>query len=168
MGELRVGERLRLAKGGKATVTAIRTERPSNPVATYNFEVADWHTYHVGGADGWAFVHNKCGTDHLARQDHIRRAAGGRTERRVPLTNDRYRIVDNFDGAERFHQVGDMRTRGGFRPSARERGAIEDIRKANPNATIIFHDKRGRAPSLINPDLQPNWRPAPRKHRYDP
>jgi hypothetical protein len=60
MGELRVGERLRLANGGTATVTAVSIERPANPVTTYNLEVADWHTYHVGGTDGWVFVHNTC------------------------------------------------------------------------------------------------------------
>jgi hypothetical protein len=169
MERLAAGERLRLADGSTATVTSARIERLAEPAATYNFEVADWHTYHVGTPDtGWVFVHNTCGPDHLARQRHIRRAAGGEMEQRIYLTNGRYRIVDNLDGADRIHQVGDMRTRGGFRPSARERGAIEDIRKANPNARIIFHDKRGYGPSLIDPDLQPNWRPAPRTHRFDP
>jgi hypothetical protein len=60
MGELKPGERLLLADG-EATVTAIRIEHLDTPVTVYNFEVADWHTYHVGSqAAGWVFVHNAC------------------------------------------------------------------------------------------------------------
>ena len=65
------------------------------------------------------------------------------------------------------HQVGDMRTRGGFRPSSRERGAIMDIRQSEyltENAKIIFHDKSGRI-TLINPDQQPDWKTPSNKHR---
>lgn len=90
-------------------------------------------------------------------------------EQDIRLTNGQLRTVDNIDARNRLHQVGVMRTRGGLRPSGRERGAIEDLRKAvGPNRTIIFHDKYGRLPSLINPDLQPGWKPAPRKWRMDP
>ncbi|MBK8208244.1 MAG: hypothetical protein IPK87_15815 [Planctomycetes bacterium] len=168
MGELQPGETLQLAGGQTATATSVRTEHLATPVAVYNFEVAGWHTYHVGTAkSGWVFVHNKCGPAHKARQKHIQQTAGGRTERPIPLANGRRRIADNIDAQGRIHQIGDMRTRGGFRPSARERAAIEDIRKARPDATIIFHDKQGRLPSLINPDLQPNWRAAPPKRRYN-
>ena len=65
------------------------------------------------------------------------------------------------------HQIGDMRTRGGFRPSSRERGAIMDIRQSEyltENAKIIFHDKSGRI-TLINPDQQPDWKTPSNKHR---
>lgn len=89
-------------------------------------------------------------------------------EQDIVLTNGQVRTADVIDTQGRIHQVGDMRTRGRLRPSGRERAAIEDIRKARPNATIIFHDKYGRLPSLINPDLQPDWRPAPRWRRMDP
>ncbi|MCC7509156.1 MAG: hypothetical protein IT464_07250 [Planctomycetes bacterium] len=67
MGELTPGETLSLAGGPNsgagsttATVTHTRTEHLATPVTVYNFEVADWHTYHVGTAAGWVFVHNKC------------------------------------------------------------------------------------------------------------
>jgi len=60
MGELKPGERLLLADG-EATVTAARIEQLAEPVTVYNFEVADWHTYHVGSQEaGWVFVHNTC------------------------------------------------------------------------------------------------------------
>lgn len=61
MGELKPGERLLLAGGQAATATAVRIERLADPVTVYNFEVADWHTYHVGSQEaGWVFVHNLC------------------------------------------------------------------------------------------------------------
>jgi hypothetical protein len=60
MAALKLGERLLLADGA-ATVTGIRIERLEAPVTVYNFEVADWHTYHVGSQEGgWVFVHNLC------------------------------------------------------------------------------------------------------------
>ena len=65
------------------------------------------------------------------------------------------------------HQVGDMRSRGGFRPSSRERGAIMDIRQSpdlSPDARIVFHDKKGRV-TLINPDKSPDWKAPSGKHR---
>ena len=168
MGELRTGETLSLADGSTATVSSCRVEYLAKPISVYNFEVADWHTYHVGSTAGWVWVHNRCGPKHKRVQNRILKSAGGDIGQSIKLRNGRHRIADNIDEAGRIHQVGDMRTRGGFRPSGRERAAIEDIRKARPDATIIFHDKRGRAPSLVNPDLQPNWRPAPTRRRYDP
>ncbi|MBK9974761.1 MAG: hypothetical protein IPP14_08305 [Planctomycetes bacterium] len=60
MGDLRVGERLSLAGGLTTTATNVRIERLATPVTVYNFEVADWHTYHVGSTNtGWVWVHNK-------------------------------------------------------------------------------------------------------------
>ena len=64
------------------------------------------------------------------------------------------------------HQIGDMRTRGGFTPSSRERGAIMDIRqKLGNDVKIVYHDKKGRV-TLINPDLDTkNWKAPSDKHR---
>ena len=61
MQELTRGETLLLAHGMTATVTNTRIEHMSRPVTVYNFEVADWHTYHVGTPEtGWVYVHNTC------------------------------------------------------------------------------------------------------------
>src|SRR5262249_55960913 len=101
--------------------------------------------------------------EHAAIQQFIQDQAGGKQE--VEFESAR-RIADNVDAQDRIHQIGDMRSRGGYRPSARQRGAIEDLRQAvGPNRDIFYHDKRGRGPTLLNPDLQPNWRPAPRRYR---
>jgi hypothetical protein len=63
MGALQSRETLLLAGGHTATITSVRTERLATPVAVYNFEVADWHTYHVGTPTGWVWVHNTCKFD---------------------------------------------------------------------------------------------------------
>ena len=62
------------------------------------------------------------------------------------------------------HQIGDMRIRGGFRPSSRERGAIMDIREVLPDARIRYHDKQQRV-TLLDPDLQEGWINPSQKHR---
>jgi len=56
--ELAVGDTLRLADGGPAEVTSLNIEEAvdGGPFTTYNFEVADFHTYFVGEAGVW--VHN--------------------------------------------------------------------------------------------------------------
>ncbi len=61
MSDLEVGETLSIVGGQTATVAASRIEHLATPVTVYDFEVADWHTYHVGTADtGWVYVHNQC------------------------------------------------------------------------------------------------------------
>ena len=102
-------------------------------------------------------------TEHATVQQSITDTAGGKQEVKIPLGNTgRSRIADNVDSKGRIHQVGDMRKRGGYRPSARERGAIEDIRKeVGSEVDIIFHDKLEKGPTLINPDLYPDWKRAP-------
>ncbi len=42
-----MGERLLLSGGATAMVASARTERRPRLVTVYNFELADWHTYHV-------------------------------------------------------------------------------------------------------------------------
>ncbi len=93
------------------------------------------------------------------------------SEGRIPLSNDLSRfgdvvVRDPISGKiTEVHQVGDMRSRDGFRPSARERGAIMDIRETlGDDVKIVFHDKKGKV-TLINPDLQNDWRKPSSKHR---
>jgi len=54
------------------------------------------------------------GPDHGRRQEFIRTTAGGSDE--VWLEEAR-RAADNLDADGRIHQIGDMRSRGGYRPS---------------------------------------------------
>ncbi|MEB3041876.1 RHS repeat domain-containing protein [Capnocytophaga gingivalis] len=94
------------------------------------------------------------------------------TEGQIKLKNDKSRFGDVVVYADdkkqqilEVHQIGDMRTRGGFRPSSRERGAIMDIREAlGDNVRIVFHDKKGRV-TLIDPDKADDWKEPSKKHR---
>ena len=94
------------------------------------------------------------------------------TEGQIKLKNDKSRFGDVVVYADdkkqqilEVHQIGDMRTRGGFRPSSRERGAIMDIREAlEDNVRIVFHDKKGRV-TLIDPDKADDWKEPSKKHR---
>lgn len=106
------------------------------------------------------------GPDHARVQERLRQELKGDTEVPVRLPNGQTRIVDVKGQDGSLNQIGDMRSRGGtLRPSARERGAIEDLRKADPDGTIKFFDKRDQHPPLVNPDQKPNWPPSPSKHR---
>jgi hypothetical protein len=173
LGDLMPGERVRTADGW-ATVEAMSRWRGQQEV--YNLEVDGEHRFFVGRAKVESHNSAPCspnrgnggrggGKDHAATQEHVHKTAGGDQEVKV---NGSGRIVDVKDAQGRYHQIGDMRQRSGLRPSGRERAAIEDIRKQEPASTIIFHDKLGNLPSLINPDLHPTWRPAPSNLRKNP
>ena len=56
--ELEVGNTLLLSTGECGIIERIELERVSEPETTYNFEVADFHTYYVG--ENGLLVHNKC------------------------------------------------------------------------------------------------------------
>jgi len=74
MHELTPGETLLITTGRTATVTATRTEYLTTPVKIYNFEVADWHTYHAGSTQtGWVWVHNTCHGNSLRAKRHNHR-----------------------------------------------------------------------------------------------
>ena len=58
---LHAGMTIWFANGIKGTVEDISNEGLEEPVTVYNFEVADFHTYFVGG--GGVLVHNFCGVE---------------------------------------------------------------------------------------------------------
>jgi hypothetical protein len=140
----------------------------------------------------YAYVHNpnkwvdvfglsgRGGTTHQSIQQQLETDLGRihgaenvNTEGRIRLSNGGSRfgdvvVRDPVTGQiTEVHQIGDMRSRGGLRPSSRERGAIMDIRQSgdlSPNARIVFHDKKGNV-ALINPDKSPDWKTPSDKHR---
>lgn len=57
-GELKVCDKVLLSNGTTAIIEAVEVERLSKPETTYNFEVADSHTYYV--SDSKILVHNMC------------------------------------------------------------------------------------------------------------
>ena len=56
--ELKVSDQVLLSDGSCAIIEAIQVEKLSAPEVTYNFEVADYHTYYV--SDSKVLVHNMC------------------------------------------------------------------------------------------------------------
>ena len=57
--DLKISDKLLLSDGSYGIIEAVRAIRYDKPQATYNFEVADFHTYYVGNG---VLVHNKnCG-----------------------------------------------------------------------------------------------------------
>ena len=62
-----------LSGGEYGIIESIEKEELSTPEETYNFEVAEYHTYYVG--DNGVLVHNKCGH-------------GGKQKRLAELSND--------------------------------------------------------------------------------
>ena len=56
--ELKVGETLLLSDDSCVIIEGIKVERLKKPETTYNFEVADYHTYYV--SESQVLVHNKC------------------------------------------------------------------------------------------------------------
>ena len=55
---LGAGSELRLQSGEVAVVESVENESLAEPIAVYNFQVADWHSYYVG--DIGVLVHNLC------------------------------------------------------------------------------------------------------------
>ena len=62
--KLKTGDILTLSDGAHAEILSITIEKLETPVATYNFEVEDWHTYYV--ADSGVLVHNMCAVNNTA------------------------------------------------------------------------------------------------------
>ena len=57
--DLRAGDILVLQSGEYVIVELVQHEILEAPIAVYNFEVEDFHTYYVG--EGSVLVHNMCG-----------------------------------------------------------------------------------------------------------
>lgn len=56
--ELKVGVKVLLSDGSYGIIESVKAIHYDKPQTTYNFEVADFHTYYVSEAN--VLVHNKC------------------------------------------------------------------------------------------------------------
>ena len=61
--DLKISDKLLLSSGKCVTIEEIQVEQLSEPETTYNFEVADFHTYYVSESN--VLVHNKCAYKYL-------------------------------------------------------------------------------------------------------
>ena len=68
--DLKISDKVLLSDGSCAIIESIEVETLSAPETTYNFEVADYHTYYV--SDNKVLVHNKCpGKRHTKDQEAL-------------------------------------------------------------------------------------------------
>ena len=86
--ELRSGDELLLADGTIVAIEAVTAEKLSEPETTYNFEVADFHTYYV--SDCKVLVHN---SDCLAKTADGKEVYRGGND--MTLKNGEYRLDAN-------------------------------------------------------------------------
>ena len=61
--QLQIGDKVLLSNGNSAIIESVEVEKLSEPETTYNFEVADFHTYYV--SDSKVLVHNMCAHDNI-------------------------------------------------------------------------------------------------------
>ena len=93
-GNLRAGDILVMLNGEKVVLELVQHEILETPVTTYNFEVADFHTYYVGTYN--VLVHNKCKVQLSQKLDYIFGNA----------TGDKHNI-DRAQGLlEQVHSIG--------------------------------------------------------------
>ena len=75
--KLRAGDMLVTVNGEYVIVEWVQHEILESPVAVYNFEVEDFHTYYVGDNDG-VLVHNRCKPDtevhHIVEQCQVKKS----------------------------------------------------------------------------------------------
>ena len=67
--DLRAGDILVRSNGEYVVVEAVEHELLESPITVYNFEVEDFHTYHVGSAS--VLVHNKCNNECLSPENRV-------------------------------------------------------------------------------------------------
>ena len=65
--DLRAGDILVRSNGEYVVVEMVEHELLESPITVYNFEVEDFHTYHVGSAS--VLVHNKCSNGSVGKRN---------------------------------------------------------------------------------------------------
>lgn len=83
--ELKVCDKVLLSDGTTAIIEAVEVEKLSNPEITYNFEVAEAHTYYV--SDSKVLVHNKCGVQ-TANKAKVHGKAHGLAEHQIRIMQE--------------------------------------------------------------------------------
>ena len=150
---LRAGDILVLVNGEYVVVEKVQHEILESPVAVYNFQVADFHTYYVSGMG--VLVHNSCSNPYgkkggPAHQSKILEIGNDLKSRGYDVTYEYYvktnggyknaRYVDIYatNGSDSIGiQVGKM-TAGGL-PVARERRALADLIEVAVNVVFVHY-----------------------------
>lgn len=97
--QLHIGDNLLLADGSVVLIGDIQSEKLSVPETTYNFEVADSHTYYV--SDSEVLVHNSCYPGSAKRySEHESRNAAFRAAKRdagIPMGQQPIKVIQSVD-----------------------------------------------------------------------
>lgn len=112
--ELRASDKVLLSDGSCGIIETIGVETLSTPATTYNFEVADFHTYYV--SDNKVLVHNKCAFAEFydnpetligKSADEVGEALGeGWTRTAYGSKGDGWRFMDRFGNKIAYHSAG--------------------------------------------------------------
>ena len=83
--KLKVSEKLLLSRGKEVIIEKVEVERLAEAETTYNFEVADFHTYYV--TKKAVLVHNKCKQELVAEDENgwnAKVSVGGELHHKTP------------------------------------------------------------------------------------
>ena len=97
--DLKKSDKVLLSDGTCAIIESIEVETLSTPETTYNFEVADYHTYYV--SDSKVLVHNECPFDPKQNADYyVKYKANGRVYTAYHQASGKYKnmfiAIDDF------------------------------------------------------------------------
>jgi hypothetical protein len=114
-GDMRLGDKCLLANGKTAILCEHSIQELDKPVATYNFEVAESHTYHVG--QNGICVHNSCRGGNNLKPDPNAESAHStfRTDANRKVTHyaewsPNSKNPSGFDLVKRFDGIGGAHT----------------------------------------------------------
>ena len=154
---LRAGDILVLVNGEYVIVEKIQHEILEAPVAVYNFQVRDYHTYYVASG---ILVHNTCPNPNgkkgsIEHQNKIAEIGADLENREYSVTyeyrvstpggakNTRYVDIYATNGSDSVGiQVGLMNGNG--QPVSRERKALLDLINNGINAVFVPYGQRGK------------------------
>ena len=103
--QLRAGDILVMLNGERIVVEQVQHELLESPVAVYNFEVADLHTYYVGDTE--VLVHNDCKSVRIGQEGE--KASGIIKNTQSVEINNHTRIFDGFDPTMHVQEVKNVR-----------------------------------------------------------
>ena len=131
--DLKISDKLLLSDGTRAIIKEIQIEQLSTPEITYNFEVADFHTYYVTESN--VLVHNTCPFDEFydnpekligKSADEIGEVLGdGWTRTAYGSKGDGWRFINKNGSKIVYHSAG-----------GRHKTAYYILQKANSNIRL--------------------------------
>ena len=111
--ELKKDDKLLLSDGSYGIIISVKIEELESPETTYNFEVADFHTYYV--SDSNVLVHNRC----VAKDGDYQAVVNEFNEKEAPHAH----ILKNRQ------RVAVVDSNGNIIKGAKQRGVVQFVSK---------------------------------------